>query len=86
MKTNLMVILCGLFVTGLANAECPASLGKMDMAKCQQIEKSGANYQEWQMQQKEMANDATKSPITGKDITTIAPAAGASKTDSKTAR
>ncbi len=82
MKTKILIMLCGLCVTGFANAECPSSLGKAEMSKCQEIEKSGANYQEWQMQQKEMADDSTISPITGKDVKTVAPAAGQEKTKS----
>ncbi|HEY9050668.1 MAG TPA: hypothetical protein VIQ03_03930 [Gammaproteobacteria bacterium] len=87
MKTNLFVILCGLFVTtGIANAECPSSMNKDELTKCQGIEKSGVNYQEWQMKQKEMAGDSTISPITGKDVRDAAPAAGKEKTDSKPAK
>lgn len=79
MKTKLLVMLCGLCVTGLANAECPSSMNKDELMKCQNIEKSGANYQEWQMKQKEMAGDSTISPITGKDVRETAPAAGTEK-------
>ena len=76
MKTKIIVMLCGLFVTGLANAECPASLDKNELIKCQEIEKTGANYQKWQETQKEVADKAKMSPITGEDVTKIAPAAG----------
>ena len=80
-KLNMIAILCGLFVTGLANAECPSSLDKTEMMKCQEVEKSGSNYQEWK---KEMANKSTTSPITGKDVKDIKPAAGKAMSDSKT--
>lgn len=86
MKTKLLVMLCGLCVTGIANAECPGSLSKQELSKCQEIEKSGANYQEWKMKQKEMAGESTVSPITGKDVSTVAPAAGKEKADPKAAK
>lgn len=76
MKTKIIVMLCGLFVTGIANAECPASLDKNELIKCQDIEKTGANYQQWQKTQMEGADQAKISPITGEDVTKIAPAAG----------
>ena len=76
MKLNTLLIICGLTVTGLANAECPSSLNKDDMAKCQEIEKTGITYQAWQKTQTEMAGKSTISPITGKDVKTVAPAAG----------
>lgn len=82
MNSKIILIACGLFVTGLANAECPASLDKNELAKCQTIEKTGANYQEWQQNQKEMAKKEKTSPITGEDVTTIAPAAGKVESDS----
>lgn len=76
MKSNIIAIMCGLFVTGMAYADCPSSLNKQEMAKCQQVEKTGMNYQEWKKEQENMAKSDTKSPITGEDVTKIAPAAG----------
>lgn len=73
MKSNMIILLCGLFVTGLANAECPSSLNKEELIKCQSNEKT----------KQEMANDSTTSPITGKDIKTVAPAAGMTTSESK---
>ena len=76
MKTKMIIMLCGLVTTGLANAECPTNLAKEELIKCQSIEKSGITYQEWQDAQKEAAELSTVSPITGKDVSTVAPAAG----------
>jgi hypothetical protein len=81
MKTTMLVMLCGLFASGLANAECPSNLMKDELVKCQSIEKSGITYQEWQDAQKEVADQSTISPITGKDVSTVAPAAGKQETD-----
>lgn len=81
MKLNMTILLCGLFATGLANAECPASMDKNEFIKCQGIEKTGANYQEW-LKESAMTDDATTSPITGQDIKSIAPAAGTATTES----
>lgn len=83
MKFNTIAIVCGLFVTGVANAECPSSLPKQEMMKCQEIEKSGANYQQWKMKHKGMAEDSTKSPMTGQDVQSVKPAAGGEKSGSK---
>jgi hypothetical protein len=76
MKSKIIVMLCGLFLTGLANAECPTNLAKDELVKCQSIEKTGVTYQEWQDIQKEMAEKSTISPVTGKDVRSTAPAAG----------
>lgn len=76
MKTKMILMLCGLAATGLANAECPTNLAKDELVKCQSIEKSGITYQEWQAAQKEAADLTNISPITGKDVSTVAPAAG----------
>lgn len=86
MKTNILVMLCGLCVTGIANAECPSSLNKEELSKCQGIEKSGVNYQDWQKKQKEMASDSAISPMTGQDVRTVAPAAGKETAGSKAAK
>ncbi len=69
MKSKIIILLCGLFVTGIASAECPSSLNKEDLIKCQKNEAD-------QQSQKASATDSTISPITGKDIKTMAPAAG----------
>jgi len=83
MKQKMIVMLCALFVTGVANAECPASLSKAEMAQCKDIESSGVSYQQWKKDHKEMAEGSTKSPITGEDVRKVAPAAGAEKSGSK---
>ncbi len=83
MKSNIIAIVCGLFVTGMAYADCPSSLSKQEMATCQDVEKSGMNYQEWKKKQDQMTGDSTKSPITGEDVTKMAPAAGQEKAKSK---
>ena len=82
MKTKMLMILCGLIVSGLANAECPSTMNKDELITCQKIEKSGANYQQWLTEQADLADESTTSPITGKDIKEIAPAAGKEKADS----
>lgn len=86
MKTKIiLVMLSGVFVTGIANAECPASLDKNELIKCQAIEKKGANYQKWLETRKELAEKSKISPITGEDVTTVAPAAGTAGAGSKPA-
>lgn len=85
MKLKLTAILCGLFITGMAQADCTSNMDKAEMLKCQEIEKAGANYQEW-MENQEMAEQSTTSPITGKDVKTMAPAADKPMTDSKAAK
>ena len=82
MKLNMTMIVCGLLVTGLANAECPSTLNKDELIKCQGIEKTGANYQDW-LKESAMSDDATTSPITGQDIKAIAPAAGKATSESE---
>lgn len=83
MKTKIIALLCGLFVTGLANAECPSSLSKSEMMQCKDIESSGVNYQQWKKDHKNMADESGKSPITGEDVRKIAPAAGEGTSPSK---
>jgi len=55
-------------------------LEKMEMKKCQEMEKSGISWQE-HMEQMEMQADSKKSPITGKDVTEMEPAAGDQATE-----
>lgn len=75
MKLRLLSIASALLIAGVANAECPSNLEKMEMKKCQEMEKSGISWQE-HMKQMEMNTESSKSPITGKDITEMEPAAG----------
>ena len=82
----MIVLLCGLLSTGFAYAECPANMGETELNKCQEIEKSGVKYQEWKKSHGDMAADSTISPITGKDVKTITPAAGMGKDKLKTAK
>jgi hypothetical protein len=81
MKAKILVLLCGMFVAGLASAECPTSLSEAEYADCMDIESSGINYQEWKQNQNDMANDSTISPTTGEDVRDIAPAADAPEPD-----
>jgi len=67
-KSKIAVILCGLFLTGLANAECVSTLNKEELIKCQKQEAMDAKDN--------TAKASTISPITGKDVTKTAPAAG----------
>lgn len=83
MKAKMIILVSSLFVTGYAYAECPSSMSKEESIKCNKIEKSGMNYQEWKMSQGNLANESAKSPITGKDIRTMAPAAGQEKSKAK---
>ena len=83
MKLNIIAIICSFLVTGLAQAECTSNMGKKEMKKCQEFEKSGANYQEWKRERQRMADQSTSSPITGKDVRSMAPAAGKHMRDSK---
>lgn len=71
-KFQITAILCGLFLTGLANAECASTLNKEELIKCQKEEAKGAK--------ENMAKSSTVSPITGKDVTKTAPAAGTAAT------
>lgn len=79
MKSKIIVLLCGLFATGFAYAECPASMSETESIKCNQVENSGMNYQAWKKGEGKIANDSTISPITGKDVRTSLPAAGMEK-------
>ena len=72
MKSKIIFVLCGLFLTGLAQAECSSTLNKEALIKCQAQEASDTKN--------DMAKKATISPITGKDVTTVAPAAGKAAT------
>ncbi len=83
MKLNTLIILSGLFISGFAHAECPSNLSKHDTAKCQSLEKSGINYQKWIETKSAMSDETTISPITGKDVITVAPAAGEKATPDK---
>ncbi|HEY9202142.1 MAG TPA: hypothetical protein VIQ81_11150 [Gammaproteobacteria bacterium] len=80
MKLRLLSIASALLIAGAANAECPSNLEKMEMKKCQEMEKSGISWQE-HMEQMEMQADSNKSPITGKDVTEMEPAAGDQATE-----
>jgi hypothetical protein len=75
MKLRLLSIASALLIAGAANAECPSNLEKMEMKKCQEMEKSGISWQE-HMKQMKMNTESSKSPITGKDVTEMEPAAG----------
>ncbi len=75
MKAKILVLLCGVFVAGLASAECPTNLSEAEYADCMDIESSGINYQEYIQNQNDMAEDSTISPTTGEDVRDIAPAA-----------
>lgn len=76
MKLRLLSLASALLITGVANAECPSNLEKMEMKKCQEMEKSGISWQEHTKQMEMRATESGKSPITGKDVTEMAPAAG----------
>ena len=71
-KYKITAILCGLFLTGLANAECDSTLNKEELIKCQNQEVMDAK--------ENTAKASTISPITGKDVTKVAPAAGKAET------
>lgn len=86
MKFKITVMMCSMFVAGVANAECPASLQQQDMVKCQAIEKSGIDYQQWKQAQNSMSSDAAVSPITGEDVRGVTPAAGKANIKSKVAQ
>ena len=69
MKSKLFALLCGLVVTGLANAECPSSLNKEELIQCQKNEQN-------QEEKSVTETDSTISPITGEDVKAIEPSAG----------
>lgn len=83
MKLRLLSIASALLIAGAAHAECPSNLEKMEMKKCQEMEQSGVSWQE-HMKQMEMNAESSKSPITGKDVTKMAPAAGDNATEEST--
>jgi|GEM_PF-2559555 len=76
MKLRLLTLASALLITGVANAECPSNLEKMEMKKCQEMETTGVSWQEHMKQMQMNAAESSKSPITGKDVTKMAPAAG----------
>lgn len=84
MKIILMVSLSALSVSGAAFAGCPDNLSAEKMAECITIEGSGANYQDWRkneyLHNLEPNTDTASmvSPVTGKDVRTMQPAAGTS--------
>ncbi len=80
MKLRLLSLASALLITGVANAECPSNLEKMEMKKCQEMEQSGVSWQE-HTKQMEMQAESNKSPITGKDVTEMEPAAGDNATE-----
>lgn len=69
-----------LVTSTIAYAYCPDNLDQEKMTECIMIEGSGANYQDWlaHFHSKDNINyeQSTVSPITGKDIVEIKPAAG----------
>lgn len=81
MKLRLLSIASALLIAGAANAECPSNLEKMEMKKCQEMEQSGVSWQEHMKQMEMKAAESSKSPITGKDVTEMAPAAGDKATE-----
>lgn len=81
MKLRLLSIASALLIAGVANAECPSNLEKMEMKKCQEMEQSGVSWQEHMKQMEMKAAESSKSPITGKDVTKMAPAAGQEATE-----
>jgi len=86
MKSKMIVLLCGLLSTGFVYAECPANMSETELIKCNKIEKSGMSYQDWKKSQGNLADDSTISPITGKDVRSITPAAGMEKDRPKAAK
>lgn len=74
MKNSVFAITLGLTLSGTAFAECPSNLNADQLVECITVEGSGANYQSWQKKFDKLA-DST-SPITGKKIADIKPAAG----------
>ena len=75
--------IAGLFsviFSGLCYADCPSNLDAESTVQCITIEGAGQNYQEWKRDfNKSMLiseTNSTVSPITGKDIREVKPAAG----------
>lgn len=81
MKLKLLSLASALLIAGVANAECPSNLEKMEMKKCQKMEQSGISWQEHMKKMEMKAAESSKSPITGKDVTKMAPAAGNTATE-----
>lgn len=75
-------LLSFLATSTIAYAYCPDNLNQAKMTECIMIEGSGANYQDWLAHYNSKDNinyeQSTVSPITGKDILKIKPAAGTS--------
>ena len=72
----LMVASC--LVSGLTYGQCSDQMDVETLTECITIEGSGADYQEWKQDfDKQLSSsDGLLSPITGKDIREMAPAAG----------
>lgn len=81
MKTKILAGLSVFLISGAAYAGCPNNLSDEQMKDCLSIEKAGGNY----MEEMKKAEGAV-SPITGTDVRTVKPAAGAAdtKTDTET--
>jgi len=81
MKSNIIALVCGLFVTGLVNAateDCPASLSKEELIKCQKEAEKHHKHMTDSSQ-----SDSAVSPITGKNVKSMSPAAGQKAKSSK---
>jgi len=80
MELKLLIGVCALSISGVVYAECPNSLSTEKLMECVTIEGAGENYQDWLAEYN--AQDSTDliatniSPITGKDIRSVQPAAG----------
>jgi hypothetical protein len=83
MKRKLLASLCAFLISGVVYAECPNSLSAEKMAECITVEGWDENYQDWLAEyNKPESSDliaSNISPITGKDVTAITPAAGGKK-------
>ena len=53
MKIIILTGMCAFFLSGAALAECPSDLNTENMVECITVEGSGANYQDWQMNERE---------------------------------
>lgn len=80
MKIHYIAGSIAVIFSGFCYSDCPSSLDAESTVQCITIEGAGQNYQEWKQSfNKSIAiseKNSTVSPVTGKDIREVKPAAG----------
>ena len=60
MKMKVLTGLCLVGISGIALAECPASMDIEQLTECLTVEGSGANYQKWKKSFDKLGEDKSK--------------------------